>query len=277
MDKSCGLPREVFALRNGLPTQVSLYDDLWVFKVFKSDCILSTGTRPEYLPTVPEDSFASNQVVPSGYDNSVSFASSHNTTMGSYRPPDRMRTFQPLPPKRPYNHYKPLETRGSISSDNQSPLPYEKNPVIDTSALNAVILPGALEVHENRVCSKNIPPKPTKRLSPIRSKEQNVPSFSVIKNNGYHGHKRGGLYHGNSDGEISDNESECTDTAIKYSCVDMSTVMSTQLATPKEIDDDGGSTTTSGSYVVDPSELCEQIDDIFFSDMGLWDLYTTTV
>lgn len=31
-------------------------------------------------------------------------------------------------------------------------------------------------------------------------------------------------------------------------------------------DDDDGATTTSGSYVVDPKELCEDIDDMFFRD-----------
>lgn len=31
-------------------------------------------------------------------------------------------------------------------------------------------------------------------------------------------------------------------------------------------EDDDGATTTSGSYVVDPKELCEDIDDLFFRD-----------
>lgn len=31
-------------------------------------------------------------------------------------------------------------------------------------------------------------------------------------------------------------------------------------------DDDDAATTTSGSYIVDPKELCEEIDELFFSD-----------
>lgn len=33
-------------------------------------------------------------------------------------------------------------------------------------------------------------------------------------------------------------------------------------------DDDDAATTTSGSYVVDPKELCEEIDELFFKDNG---------
>ena len=61
----------------------------------------------------------------------------------------------------------------------------------------------------------------------------------------------------------SGTESELSE--VQYSCVDMSDIL--QGKSPRLgviVDDDDQATTTSGSYVVDPEDLCDEIDDLFF-------------
>ena len=89
----------------------------------------------------------------------------------------------------------------------------------------------------------------------------------------YHGSLHG--YHSNGEEDDSEEmESELTDTgpAIQYSCADISEGVHTKspfsLHTNSMLDDDAA-TTTSGSYVVDPQDLCDEIDELFFKDMGL--------
>ena len=69
---------------------------------------------------------------------------------------------------------------------------------------------------------------------------------------------------------LSDEEDAAGSSVAQYSCADMSDVLrSTALRTPgvADISEDAESTTTSGSYVVDPQELVNEIDDLFFRDM----------
>ena len=59
-----------------------------------------------------------------------------------------------------------------------------------------------------------------------------------------------------------------TDGGLQYSCADMSEALDMKTLsrfdmTDKETDE----TATSGSYVVDPQQLCNEIDDLFFRDM----------
>ncbi len=76
------------------------------------------------------------------------------------------------------------------------------------------------------------------------------------------------LQNNTSDGEADDFDTECTDAGIRYSCMDVSDVL--RRATPKnpdlDVDGDCASTTTSGSYTVDPQDLVEEIDEIFFQN-----------
>ena len=74
-------------------------------------------------------------------------------------------------------------------------------------------------------------------------------------------------------GYHSDAETEETlasdDDGMQYSCADMSD--GTYIRTPRSLQADNttadDATTTSGSYVVDPQDLCQEIDDLFFRDM----------
>jgi protocadherin delta 1 len=57
-----------------------------------------------------------------------------------------------------------------------------------------------------------------------------------------------------------------TDCGMQYSCADMSDALHTK--TPSRFDDkETDDTATSRSYVVDPHELCNEIDELFFRDM----------
>lgn len=62
-------------------------------------------------------------------------------------------------------------------------------------------------------------------------------------------------------------------TGIQYSCADMS-VSPHEMHTPsvdpvgsrRTCNEDHNATVTSGSYIIDPYDLCDQIDDLFFRD-----------
>lgn len=83
----------------------------------------------------------------------------------------------------------------------------------------------------------------------------------------------GSNYHGssvlscNSSGEESE-----TGPVIQYSCADMTDdalgKSTYAYHSPCTVDDELN-TTTSGSYSVDPQDLCDEIDELFFKDMGL--------
>ena len=73
----------------------------------------------------------------------------------------------------------------------------------------------------------------------------------------YNGHNRHGY---NSDSETDD------EAGGQYSCADMSEAIHPRHVL-ETIPDDAESTTTSGSYVVDPNDLCEEIDELFFRDL----------
>ena len=51
---------------------------------------------------------------------------------------------------------------------------------------------------------------------------------------------------------------------VQYSCVDMSDILRAKPSRLGTILDDDQATTTSGSYVVDPEDLCDEIDELFF-------------
>jgi hypothetical protein len=61
---------------------------------------------------------------------------------------------------------------------------------------------------------------------------------------------------------------------MPYSYADVSAALSNKglqngTMTPSQGTDrdDDATTTTSGSYIVDPADLCNEIDDLFFKDM----------
>ena len=65
--------------------------------------------------------------------------------------------------------------------------------------------------------------------------------------------------------------------SVQFSCADISDALHSVRTKPHQYktvpalesipDDDAATTTTSGSYVVDPTDLCNEIDDLFFKDM----------
>ncbi len=74
--------------------------------------------------------------------------------------------------------------------------------------------------------------------------------------------------------------SEATeDYSVQFSCADISEALhmrnshqgagrdARRVTLDSLPDDDAATTTTSGSYVVDPTDLCNEIDDLFFKDM----------
>ena len=69
--------------------------------------------------------------------------------------------------------------------------------------------------------------------------------------------------------------SDETEGSVQFSCADISEALhsarnsnySKKLPILESIPDDDAATTTSGSYVVDPTDLCNEIDDLFFKDM----------
>ena len=88
-------------------------------------------------------------------------------------------------------------------------------------------------------------------------------------------HHRG--YHIDSD-DVTTMASEDTDlVSAQFSCADISDALRSRephkiapRPTSRDRDslaDDDAATTTSGSYVVDPTDLCNEIDDLFFKDM----------
>lgn len=79
-------------------------------------------------------------------------------------------------------------------------------------------------------------------------------------------------HHSNKDQVVNRTmESELDGTgAIQYSCADMSDILKTRMDSRldnTDKDDISMCTTTSGSYVVDPQDLCDEIDELFFKDM----------
>lgn len=57
-----------------------------------------------------------------------------------------------------------------------------------------------------------------------------------------------------------------TTDALQYSCADMSDILRTK--TPRSVRSLGTTLeTTTGTSVVDPAELCKEIDELFFRDM----------
>ena len=63
---------------------------------------------------------------------------------------------------------------------------------------------------------------------------------------------------------------ECTDNGLRYSCADMSDALTT-MKTPDnqsvlDAEQTDNCSTTSGSYVIDPQELCDEIDKVFFTE-----------
>lgn len=60
------------------------------------------------------------------------------------------------------------------------------------------------------------------------------------------------------------NESGQSGYGLKYSLADIDDTISESVITR---DGDGDSTTTSGSYTINPDELCHEIDNLFFNDV----------
>jgi hypothetical protein len=93
--------------------------------------------------------------------------------------------------------------------------------------------------------------------------------------------RMGGKYRKSDSSEMSEMEmeSEIGNSDLRYSCADMSDVLHSKICrsdiselmnnqTNKCLDEeDDVSSITSGSYVIDPKELCDEIDELFFKNM----------
>lgn len=65
-------------------------------------------------------------------------------------------------------------------------------------------------------------------------------------------------------GRTFDTLNEQSSYGLPYSIQDIDDTISESIATR---DDDDKSTTTSGSYTINPDELCDEIDELFFKDV----------
>ena len=244
-----------------------------------------------------DDSFASgNQVVPQGL-GSVNHSHNMSTSFSSTLPPvredpgpssshsysslpPRMQTFAPRPKPQP-------QSSREVSRENTphgSPGGH-----LNTGYVHPQHTQGGHSTSprgDNRNGKKYSPPKPprttpqkpgfnNKAPSPIKAIV--TPMRAMVSPNAhrtpYNSHKPGNLK--SHQGYASDAETEVIDisddeTCMQYSCSDMSEMLKTK--TPSKfraletiVDDDN--TTISGSYVVNPQDLCNEIDDLFFRDM----------
>lgn len=92
--------------------------------------------------------------------------------------------------------------------------------------------------------------------------------LDCLKNKASHQKSLNGSGHKNNGSSLDTvNETENTGTVIEYSCADMtSTEKSQSIGDDKSLAEEDDASSTSGSYIVDPQELCQEIDDLFFKD-----------
>ena len=217
-------------------------------------CVLSGHQlHPLTIPgTIPEESSSTTatitpQVVPDLHNTSLTMAPGNQssffnqTASLNYQTPDRTNPFR----KMIENAYGPSLDYTKSECDSK------------TSAHGDIMDKGFIDS-----CGE---PRVTFAEVPTRVRYESKPK------NRFHG------YHSYVDSSHDSSGSSAgvdnTDGNVEYSCADMSEALHSKppgnFACNLTVDDDDAATTTSGSYVVDPEDLCNEIDDLFFKDMVL--------
>ncbi len=204
---------------------------------------------PRQVAQIDESYASSNQVVPQYAPTNQSFTS--NFSYSSQ--PIRMQTFAPQKSPKSGSDYGSRETTlGNATIYSQ-----------EGGQLNTGF------VHQTPIHTLNGGhSSPVKQKSPTKSTNTTMsPSNQWTpcgNQRGYHG------YH--SDAETEETEASDDEYGIQYSCADMTE--GTYARTPRRLqmpdtilDNIADDSTTSGSYVVDPTDLCNEIDELFFKDM----------
>ena len=158
-----------------------------------------------------------------------------------YHTPDRTNPFR----KMIENAYGPLNYDEPKSDGSK------------TLAHGDVMDKGFIDEREPRVTFAEVPTR-------VRYDARPSPQ---IQFHGYHS------YMDNSHDSSGSSGVDNTEGQVEYSCADMSEALHSKTPSkfaPAHLTvDDDDATTTSGSYVVDPEDLCNEIDDLFFKDMVL--------
>jgi protocadherin delta 1 len=214
----------------------------------------SAQTGPPHHSTTPDESFSGNQVVPSAsLNNSLASGFNVSTTSATGYPsqqPSALQTFSQR--TEPQDRQKKFVNSSDYLKDGsylqQVPCLYRKPRQYNRGLVRAA----PARIVPSSDCDTT-----------AQSPNTNCMAYASI--HGYYDrHKK----------YQSDEETECTEASdedgdVQYSVRDMSSALHTKtphrhLTTECGEDD---STTTSGSYVVDPQELCNEINEHFFKDM----------
>lgn len=205
------------------------------------------------------------QVVPQlSANNSLNSSHMTNQSAHSYsQQPLRLQTFSPapkseqgtldrkghlntafvnMPPATDISPIKPdSHSPKHFSPDSKTPVKQDKSPYSTYGTM--------LKSPYSPVSHKGSP-------ASYKAKQYKVTPYNGKEGKGYH-----------SDAETEETLASDDDGTIQYSCADMTDA--TYARTPRrlQIVDTDDATTTSGSYVVDPQDLCQEIDDLFFRDM----------
>ena len=214
----------------------------------------------------------------------TSYHSSHSY---SSQKPVQMSTFNGTAPFRHVDNCRAdsascAELRGASFTDAgsvlQTPLAFnKKSPCIPGSNSNhSVVSVGSFAQRNGHQGGSHVGSLGRKYSTPENHYHHSDFPNSLRKNIAYCGN-------GNSPalqrllGQESFAESDCTDQTGQYSCADVSNVLTPltaenlrRIRTPadyRKFPEDDVATTTSGSYVVDADDLCNEIEELFFKDL----------
>ena len=232
--------------------------------------MFNTSSHHPYHNTSRTDSTGA-QVVPN-----ISFVSNHSY---SSQPKSDFQTFGAKSPYSTLERVKnPQPSTPCSTSQNNVSSSYMSESTPDRLDQGFVNESGDVTVIEQTPSVHSRPPLPARQKPPVYNNWKSGHYMS-----GRPGHHTPGLgqhdsYLTESNVAEHDTASVITDDtesgAVQFSCADISEALHTK--TPQHfqrfqilesIPDDETATTTSGSYVVDPQDLCNEIDELFFKDM----------
>ena len=242
--------------------------------------------QPQTTPC--EESFDLAQVVPNqsfASTNNQSFGSFHNSSITGMPPPSSIRSRPSSFGKaslrsfnqnnQPVNRDRQLnESSFSCCPDNTIvELMNSKDSKLNEGFVNTPATPGnLLGSINNKLISPVLPHGINNMGVPSRgepSPQRAPPALSPRQQANYYLPSRTGAYRDTPAMNDSKYDDTCDTTGgIQYSCADVSEVLHTKTDSRLDCPDkDDSSTTTSGSYVVDPQDLCDEIDELFFKDL----------
>ena len=197
--------------------------------------------------------------------------SHHNTTVGSYLPSEQLRAA---------SRNSQQSTRPLSAASSQHP--YNNSAKGDSTILNISDNSSSLDnAFYNDKLHKCSPKLKSILKTSLRSGDVEAATPPAQQGIDNYIKSRGGQYRKSDSSEVSELESEIGNSELRYSCADMSDVLHSKICradvsdlnnhTDKCVDDadDASSITsiTSGSYVIDPKELCDEIDELFFKNL----------